>query len=622
MKTIKLVLFFLLAFLAFLLTCKKIEKEMLVTTGEVTNILTTTADVSGNILDLGEGATAFGHCYSTSPNSTVSGTKTEYNTPTIGGFTSALTGLTPGTKYYIKAYLRRGNDVVYGSEINFTTASADLPELTTTEVSGITMTEAVSGGNIASQGGTPVTARGVCWSSATITTLAANKTSNGTGTGSYTSEISGLSAGTTYYVRAYATNDGGTKLGNEISFTTTSDTPVAPSVTTAFVSSVTSNSAVCGGDVTNEGSASITAKGVCYSTSANPTILNTTTNNGTGLGSFVSNITGLDPGTKYYVRAYATSTAGTSYGTEYYFTTDAVPPTLTTLPVTSITTTSASSGGDITSTGGANITVKGVCWSLLVNPTTDNFKTTDGPASAPGTYSSNVTNLTPGLKYYIRAYATNNAGTAYGNEISFNAATPCVSFQITHYAGDLAPVTKTITYMTAETNLSGQNKCWLTMNLGADHQAVSATDDTEAAAGWYWQFNRRQGFKHDGITRTPGTTWVYPIDEASNWTSVNDPCTYLLVAGWRIPTQTEWTNVDFNGAWNTLNDAYASVLKLHGAGSLLFNNGSSYYRGSGGAYWSNTQYDNAKSWFITIDNSPMMDVSYKSSGYSVRCIRD
>jgi hypothetical protein len=266
--------------------------------------------------------------------------------------------------------------------------------------------------------------------------------------------------------------------------------------------------------------------------------------------------------------------------------------------------------------------VKGVCWSLLINPTTDNFKTTDGPASSPGTYSSNVTNLTPGLTYFIRAYATNSAGTAYGNELSFAAATPCVSFQITHYAGDLAPVTKTITYTTAETNLSGQNKCWLTMNLGADHQAVSATDDTEAASGWYWQFNRRQGFKHDGTTRTPGTTWVYPIDEASNWTSVNDPCTYLLVAGWRIPTQTEWTNVDNNGGWNTLNDANASVLKLHGAGSLLFNNGSVFYRGSGGAYWSGIQYDNAKSWFIIIDNSTMMEISYKSSGYSVRCIRD
>ena len=398
---------------------------MLVSTGTVSNILTTTADVSGKILDLGNGATQYGHCYSKTTNPTIADTKIDHSSPALGDYTSALEGLEAGTKYYVKAYLSRGNNVVYGNEINFTTASAALPELTTNAITTFTKTTAVSGGNITNQGGTPVTARGVCWSLATITTLTNNKTTDGTGIGIFNSDITGLTPGTNYYLRAYATNSGGTKLGNEVTFTTTSDTPVPPTVATANVTSVTSSSAVCGGEVTNEGSASVTAKGVCWSKIVNPLTLNSTTTNGTGLGSFISNITGLDPGTKYYVRAYATSSAGTAYGTEYNFTTNAVVPTLNTITVNSITSTSANSGGDITNLGGSDISGKGVCWSMTSPPTISDTKTSDGPTSVLGNYMSYVAGLIPEKTYHIRAYATNSAGTSYGNELTF--ATPCLA---------------------------------------------------------------------------------------------------------------------------------------------------------------------------------------------------
>jgi uncharacterized protein (TIGR02145 family) len=418
MNTKKLILLLSISVLFFLPACKKVEKEMLVTTGTVSNLLTTTADITGDILDLGEGATNYGHCYSTSPNPNISGTKTEYSSPSVGGFTSALTGLTPATKYYIKAFLRRGNDVVYGSEINFTTASEDMPELTTTIVTGITKTGAVSGGNITSQGGTAVTARGVCWSTATITALTVNKTTNGSGTGTFTSEISGLSAGTTYYVRAYATNGGGTKLGNELSFATTPDTPVPPTVTTAIVSSVTSNSAVCGGNVTSEGSSSVSERGVCWSTSTDPLFSGDRTIDSNGPGEFTSNLSGLEPGTKYYVRAYARSSSGTSYGNQVNFTTQALQPSLTTLPISSLTDVSARSGGYISSTGGAAILDKGVCWSTSSNPTVGDFVKSGG-VGTPGTYEIDLNNLLPKTKYYTKAYASNSAGTSYGDEISF-----------------------------------------------------------------------------------------------------------------------------------------------------------------------------------------------------------
>ncbi|MBR4535393.1 MAG: T9SS type A sorting domain-containing protein [Bacteroidales bacterium] len=93
-----------------------------------------------------------------------------------------------------------------------------------------------------------------------------------------------------------------------------------PIVTTNTITSITANSATCGGDVTSNGASSVTARGVCWSTSQNPTVSESYTTDGSGTGSFTSNITGLTTGTTYYVRAYATNSAGTSYGEQRSFT--------------------------------------------------------------------------------------------------------------------------------------------------------------------------------------------------------------------------------------------------------------------------------------------------------------
>jgi len=418
MKINRLFLLLLLPGVMLCRSCTKDERQMLVKTGTVTNILTTTAYISGDILDLGEGVSQYGHCWSTTPNASTYDIKTTLGIPTgIGGFTSEMTGLLPGTVYFVKAYCSRGETIVYGSEINFTTATADLPQLSTTEITGITKTAAVTGGNITSQGGTPVTSRGVCWSTAANPIADANKTTNGTGTGNFVSNITDLSAGTTYYVRAYATNDGGTNYGNELSFTTLSEASVPPTVTTSDVTSLTTNSALCGGEVTDEGSESVTARGVCWGKDPNPTITNSTTNDGTGPGSFTSSLTGLSPGTKYYVRAYATSSAGTSYGNEHNFTTGAVLAELTTVEINTITTTTAKSGGNITSDGGSSVTARGVCWSSSPTPTLSDSHTVDDFGT--GTFISSLTALESNTKYYVCAYATNSIGTAYGNVLSF-----------------------------------------------------------------------------------------------------------------------------------------------------------------------------------------------------------
>jgi hypothetical protein len=88
------------------------------------------------------------------------------------------------------------------------------------------------------------------------------------------------------------------------------------------------------------------------------------------------------------------------------------------------------------------------------------------------------------------------------------------------------------------------DKCWITQNLGATNQATSQSDNTEAAAGWYWRFNNKQGFKYDGTTRTPSTSWISSISETSDWLSANDPCTIEMGTGWRIPTYSEWNTVN------------------------------------------------------------------------------
>ena len=222
-------------------------------------------------------------------------------------------------------------------------------------------------------------------------------------------------------------------------------------------------------------------------------------------------------------------------------------------------------------------------------------------------------------------YHTLKRGVTLNNGVTLSvpsAAFSCGSgLEKTHTTGDgVCPVTKTVTYGTVQTSLSGASKCWITQNLGADNQASGVDDSTEASAGWYWQFNRKQGYKHDGATLTP--SWgESSIEEDSDWTSANDPCTILLGAGWRLPTSTEWTAAD--SGWSTWADAWGSDLKLHAAGFLDRTNGALYYRGSRGYYWSGAQYSSTHGYYLrfygfvsTVYRTP------KANGFSVRCLKD
>lgn len=142
-----------------------------------------------------------------------------------------------------------------------------------------------------------------------------------------------------------------------------------PIVNTFGVSSITRNTAVSGGKVTDDGGAEVISRGVCWSKSHNPTDTSSITSDGAGMGTFTSNLTGLTPGTTYYVMAYAVNSEGTAYGNEVSFTSSPIiMAELTKITASSVTSSSAVSGGNITSDGGGTITAKGVCWSLATNP--------------------------------------------------------------------------------------------------------------------------------------------------------------------------------------------------------------------------------------------------------------
>ena len=197
-----------------------------------------------------------------------------------------------------------------------------------------------------------------------------------------------------------------------------------PTVTTSMVADITETSATCGGNVTSDGGSSVTERGICWAITQNPTTDDSSVSSGTGTGSFTCEMSELSPNTTYYVRAYAINRVGVSYGTSKSFTTleagsGNTVPDITTNPVTEISINTAVCGGTITSDGGATITQRGICWSTSANPVANTDATAVHENNGTGSYSCVMSELTPNTTYYVRAFATNEKGTAYGDDRSF-----------------------------------------------------------------------------------------------------------------------------------------------------------------------------------------------------------
>ena len=202
-----------------------IDKPIVVTkdAGGITTISAVlTGDVTNN--DAANEIEERGFCWATEPQPTIAGTHHNCGGDTGVGtstFSHNISNLQDDATYYFRAYIKTNLGIIYGEEKSFKTLeNIELPRVTTLSVANITQTTATSGGIVISGGNAAVTARGICWSTSQNPTIDDNKTVDGSGIGSFTSNITGLTANTTYYVRAYATNEKGTNYGQQRSFKT------------------------------------------------------------------------------------------------------------------------------------------------------------------------------------------------------------------------------------------------------------------------------------------------------------------------------------------------------------------------------------------------------------------
>lgn len=429
-----------------------------------------------------------------------------------------------------------------------------------------------------------------------------------------------LDLNTNYTYRVYSFNQVGKSISysNEVAIKTIN----VSALTTYAIDQISSSSAMSGGTVTSDGGSTITSQGLVWNTATNPTIALSTKSSSTtspgGLGTFKSAMTGLKASTKYFVRAYATNSAGTSYGNELSFTTNAsiVLPVLSTYAITEISSSGGVSGGVFSSDGNSSIIARGVVWDTSINPTIAlNTKTSDGTGS--GAFKSSITGLKANTKYYVRAYATNIAGTGYGNELSFTTS------------GDF--VFGTVT--------SATGRIWMDRNLGASRVATSSND--VEAYGDYYQWGRgADGHQKGASTITnirsnvpPNSSFITTSGDPEDWrislnnnlwqgvNGINNPCP----TGFRLPTIKEWE--EEVATWSRQNSlgAFESKLKLPMAGhrSKL---GSFMFVGGGGFYWSSTVTNSPNLYsafqLSLVGNANVNSWESRSYGNCVRCIKN
>jgi uncharacterized protein (TIGR02145 family) len=392
----------------------------------------------------------------------------------------------------------------------------------------------------------------------------------------------------------------------------------APTVTTTNITNTTQISATGGGNVTSDGGANVTAGGVCWSINQNPTITDSHTIDGTGTGVFISSLTGLTANTLYYVRAYTTNSVGTSYGSQVSFTTlPMLVPTVTTTAVTDVTQTTATSGGNVTSDGGGTVTDRGVCYSTNQNPTTTGAHTTDGTGT--GLFISSLTGLSVNTLFYVRAFATNVLGTAYGDNISFTTLGP-----VTDIDGNVYYIALVGTQVWMAENLK-------VTNYRNGEPITNVTDGSQwsnLSSGAYCWYNNNISNKNDY-----GALY-------NNYTVVDSR--NLCPTGWHIPSDAEWTILanylggnDIAGGkmketgyfhWQTPNTDATNESGLRCLpGGTRGNGGGFTSIGFNGLYWSSTEDEAYYSWYRNLyhGNGNMgRYVERKEFGFSVRCIKD
>jgi hypothetical protein len=393
------------------------------TTEPVTNLTQSSAKFNGKIVSEGSPAyTERGFVYSSSPRPSIDSNNIGRLTSAVNNqftFSANVSGLISNSSYYVRAYAINQVGVAYGNDVVFST-DLDRTQVLTSAATNISSTSATLNGVITAQGSPAYTEKGFCYSTASNPSItnSTKVTVDGSGEGSYSTNINNLNFQTTYHVRAYAIQNGVERYGEDKTFTTSWR---STAVQTSAVSSISATSATFNGNISDEGEPPYTERGFCYSTTTNPTISNThVTVTGSGSGNFSKNVTNLNYQTTYYVRAYAIQNGSPIYGSTVSFTTTWTDAAVSTSAVNNITTTSAKFNGVVTNAGNPTITERGFCYSTTNNnPTISNTQVTVTGTSS-GSYYKNMTNLVSGQTYYVRAYVIQAGNAIYGSPVSFS----------------------------------------------------------------------------------------------------------------------------------------------------------------------------------------------------------
>ncbi len=412
-----------------------------VSTNDVTNrnMAAGSATFNGAINAIGDPAyTERGFAYGTNHNPSVDDqTKVVSGTGT-GAFSANVSGLQIGTTYYIRAYAHNSGGIAYGSEksLNFESSA---PAVTTQAVTNINKNNgtATFNGNVTNAGDPAYNEKGFVYGFTHNPNVDDNtkKIVTGSGTGAYSSNVSELQVGHTYYIRAYAKNEGSNPAyGEEITLDFTA-TPAAVTTSAPTDINIENGTATLNGNVTNAGDPTYTEKGFVYGPSHNPNVDDNLKKivAGNETGVYSATVTNLEMGNTYYVRAYVINAGVARYGTEQTIDFSSVPAVVTTSAPTNknIANGTATLNGNVTNAGDPTYTEKGFVYATTSNPNIEDNTKKIVAGNGTGAYSASVSNLVMGQIYYIRAYVINGGETHYGAEQSmdFSAVLPTLTIQ-------------------------------------------------------------------------------------------------------------------------------------------------------------------------------------------------
>ena len=397
-------------------------KKPSVKTDEILKSTASSVTVSGEVLqENGAPVTEAGFCWSTESTFTVIEKNKKAVSKRKVKYEATIEGLTNDLDYYIRAYAINAVDTAYGEILPFKTKDG-LGSVKTLFPVNVMSTSVQCGGMITKQGEAEIEERGIYLMlnpepSASDSTIRIDMEAD-----SFYCTISDLKPETTYYVRAYAKSKYGEYNGAKVeTFKTTNGRPVLDDnkfkkIATEFTYAEFSM------EIISEGDSPITACGFCFSTDKSPTIENgDTIICGAGIGEFAGKIYDMQQQKGYYVRAYATNALGTTYsaGEGIHTILESELPTVNTKEVSTIKNGTAWVGGEVLAEGASPVTEAGVCWGTSPSPAFGNCEGAVALSSGTQAFTGTIKELRGGTSYYLRAYAKNKNGIAYGEEVRF-----------------------------------------------------------------------------------------------------------------------------------------------------------------------------------------------------------